>query len=310
VDQLQERYPKLFLLDEKDADATGKEAADALSKDPALQRVLDDRLASLGEGQEEILHLLAKNDETLQKIGKAIDRGFKESQQANQDSYARILAELQAIRVERPASNPATAPRLSLADISRQVQAYESDAMRWLESDPEISAERVRQARTLVTEGLERAPQNTELIDLFGYLEKIQAQVEFEFGNQPAAVRALGEAAKYFTQALQKDPEDVSAMNGMSNVYYYGGNLDRAALLGRAVFKQNDRYGAAASDLAQYLEEIISRDGSSTDLLKELRTVYQRLEKLMLDEPTLFAADRFAEVQQRMAELDQALKDS
>ncbi len=310
VDQLQERYPKLFLLDEKDADATGKEAADALSTDASLQRLINDRLSNLTEGQEEILHLLARNDETLQNIGKAVDRGFKESQQTNQDAYARILAELQAIRLERPVSNPVPAPQLSLAGISQHVQAYERDALRWLGSDPEISAERVRQARVLASEGLERAPQNVGMIDLFGYLEKIQAQVEFEFGNQPAAVRSLGKAAKYFTQALQQDPADVSAMNGMANVYYYGGELDRAVLLERAVFKQDAGYAAATSDLASFLEELIDRDGSTPDLLKELRTVYERLEKLMLDEPTLFAADRFAEVQQRVSELNQNLADS
>lgn len=265
-------------------------------------------MSSLRDGQEEILHLLAKNDETLQSIGTAIDRGFHEAQPGNQDRYSRILAELQAIRADRRISSPAPAPQLSSAEICRQVQAYETDAIRWLRSDPEISAERVRHARALANEGLERAPQKTDLIVICGYLEKIQAQVEFEFGNQPAAVHALGEAAKYFTKALQQDPDDVGAMNGMSNVYYYGGDLDRAALLGRAVFQRNDRYGPAASDLAQYLEEIIRRDGPAPDLLKELRTVYERLERLMPEEPDLFAADRFAAVQQRIAELNRILE--
>jgi hypothetical protein len=304
VDELQNRYPKLFLLDPKDADTIGKEAADALSGDAALQRILDQRLSSLSEGQEEILHLLAKNDATLQRIGDAIDRGFQEAKQTNQDDFARILAELQALRVERSAPAPMPVPQLSLEEICRQVQAYETDALRWMESDVEISAERVRQARALVTEGLERAPQHPDLLVLLGYVEKDQAQVDFAFGNQTAAVRSLGEAAKYFTRALQQRPDDVSAMNGMANVYYYSGDLDRAVLLERALFQRETAYGAATSDLASFLEEVIERDGSCPDLLKELRIVYQRLEKLMPDEPTLFAADRFAAVQQRIAELD------
>ena len=304
VDQLQKRYPKLFLIDDPESVAAGKKAAEEISEDPKLQQMLSDGLSKLQDGQQEILHLLARNDETLQTIGKAIDRGFEQAQRTTDESSTHILAELQEIRAEIHTTAAPAMPPLSLKETSRQVQAYENDALRWLRSDPEISAERSRQARVLLNEAYKRTPNNTEIIDLFGYLEKIDAQVNFEFDNQPAAVQCLAKAAQYFTRALQQDPGDVSAMNGMSNVYHYGGDLDRALVLGRAVFQREERYGAATYDLAIYLEDLIKRDGPNSERLNELRRVYERLQKLMIEDPNLFPASDLDSVQQRLAELN------
>lgn len=194
-------------------------------------------------GQEEILELLARHDDTLQGIGASIDRGFKQGGRAQPSyAYARIMGELQALRVEVASAKVAPqldVPQLSVNEIYQQANAYQQDAMKWISArNAKTASQRLAQGRELLMARLKREPNNTSLLVSLGYIEKAQAQVEFQQGNQERAVTVLGEAAKYFVKAVEHDPTNVSAINGMANVYLYACDYNRAIRLGKLVFEQ------------------------------------------------------------------------
>jgi tetratricopeptide (TPR) repeat protein len=308
IDALQKGYPKLFLLDDRNAADTGEKAAAELSNNPTLQKMLDDGLLALKEGQEEILHLLAKNDDTLQTIGKSIDRGFQDAQRNNDDANARVMAELRSIRQllqVRTASAPRAPTTLSPQEVDRRANGYQADAMQWINAgDADTASERLSQGRDLLRAALQMTPNNPRMLASLGFIEKSQAQVEFLKRHQEDAVTSLGEAAKYFTAALEQDPNEISALNGVANIYYYAGDYDRAINIGRLVVEREPTYGAALFDLSLALEGKMKAVGPQPALLEALRAVYQMLEQRMPLEPQTFPASYLAYVQQRLAEVN------
>ena len=307
VEELERRYPKLFLVGDREASASAEKAANELSQDLQLQKIVDDGLASLKQGQEEILRLLSKYDGTLQDIGQRVDRGFEEAERKNGDANALVLAELRAMRAEiHTAQSQATVlpPTVSLADIDRRGNGYQYDAIKWISAgDAESASERLNEGRDLLLSGLKRAPQSARLLASLGFIEKTQAQAEFLRGDQSAAVAALAQAGKYFTKALQQDPNEISALNGMANVFYYAGDFDRAISLGKLVFEKEPEYGAGALDLSLSLEGKFNESGPSPALLSQMTALYSHLEKLMPKDPISFPASYLAHVQQRLAYL-------
>src|SRR6516162_10195012 len=68
VDELQRRFPKLFLVGSDEAKAAATQAQSTLDNDPNLQKMLSDSFSKLEHGQDEILDLLARNSDTLKQI--------------------------------------------------------------------------------------------------------------------------------------------------------------------------------------------------------------------------------------------------
>jgi tetratricopeptide (TPR) repeat protein len=242
---------------------------------------------------------------------KSIDRGFEEARRNDDDANSRVLAELKAIRAEllevrSPAPVAvAPAPVLSLEEVDRRANGYQYDAMKWISArDADSASERLSQGRTLLLAALQQTPNNPRLLASLGYIEKSQAQVEFLKGQQETAVTRLGDAAKYFTKALEQDPNEVSALNGMANVFYYAGDFDRAINIGTLLAQKAPTYGAAMFDFSLALEGKMKATGPQPALLETLKAVYQLLLQLMPLEPQTFPANYLAYAQERLAEVN------
>jgi len=304
--ELESRFPALFLAPGPEAKKAASAAVDALGSDASLQKLLTDEFAKLGAGQDEILRVLAAQDETLRGIGAAVDKGF--SQQGGQ--MAAILAEIQELKLQLKVGQVHAGPadNLSIDEIYVQANAYQADAMKWISArDAKIASQRLSQGRELASAGLSRDPTSVKMLVTMGYIEKSQAQVAQESGTEDP-VTLLSEAAKYFAKALEGDPNDVNAMNGMANVYLYAKDYDRAIKLGQMVVKQEPSYGAAAFDLSLALEGKIQEVGPKPELITPLRAVYKLLEVLMPAQPQMFPATYLAYVQKRLAALEQLPK--
>ncbi|HVN00646.1 MAG TPA: hypothetical protein VMT68_10565, partial [Caulobacteraceae bacterium] len=127
VSELDRRFPALMLADKGAAAAAADKAADALDEDPSLQRTLADGLASLREGQAEILALLARNDVQLSTIGAAVDRTEGKTDEVLKALHGLVL-QVEAMRA--PAA--ATAPVLDPAEVFRALYEANLTAMNQL----------------------------------------------------------------------------------------------------------------------------------------------------------------------------------
>lgn len=276
-------------------------AVETLSSDPGLQKSIEAEFAKLGAGQDEILRVLAAQDETLRGIGAAVDKGFSEQ---NQQMEA-ILADLRdlKLKVSLEAPRADAAANLSIDEIFLQSNAYQQDAMKWISGgELDIASQRLQQGRELALNGLRREPNSAKMLVTLGYIEKSQAQV-IRAGAPGDPVERLSEAAKFFVKALEADSEDVNAMNGIANVYLFSKDYDRAVKMGLLVVQKQPAYGAAAWDLSMALEGKIQQEGVSSEWVPVLRSVYKLLETLMPLQPEMFPASYLAYVQQRMAAL-------
>lgn len=304
VDALQKRYPKLFLAGTDEAKKAAEAASNDLSNDAGLQKMLSDSFSKLEEGQAEILDVLSRNSETLKQIGESIDRGFKEAEEKNAGWRDAIMQQLQQLQIKIAAANaPAAppAPGLSTQQIFYQANIYQQQAMNYLASrDVDSATESLNQARTLAEQGLMQDPGNADMLATLGYIEKSQAQVCSDKGNADAASIFLDEAAKYFTHALQRDPANVSALNGMANVYAFTHDYDRAIKLGRTLFESAPDYSFATFDLTLVLEEKIKEPNPDPALIELLRSAYERLVEQIPQNPG-FPPNYLPYVQERLA---------
>jgi tetratricopeptide (TPR) repeat protein len=315
VEELERQFPKMFLLEEE-----AEKAVKALSVDVKLQEMLSDGLSKLETGQDQILAAIARQEDTLQEIGDRVDRGVEKVRgqihqvgEQNQAAFNQVLQEVQAMKVEvlsvrellgGGAAPPPEQPELSIDEIFSQANAYQTDAMKWIAArDAKTASQRLAQGRDLVEAGLNRDPDNSRLLTILGYIEKSQAQVSQMEGDIDMSVTILAEAAKYFTQALKKDP-NISAINGLANIYYFAQDYDRAIQIGLLVVNQYPTYGAAVSDLSLALEGKLREVGPDPALVKFLKSVYRHLENLMPQQPQTFPASYLAYVQKRLAALD------
>jgi tetratricopeptide (TPR) repeat protein len=313
VEELQKQYPKLFLLDDKEAAATAEKAANALATNPALQKMLEDGMESLQEGQQEILDLLARYDNILRDLAESVDRGFQEAQQLQKDNYASVMAEVRRLggRLAQPAAMPTATMVLSPEEADRRGNALQADAMNWIAAgDPDAASERLAQGRGVLLASLQGAPDDPRLLASLGYIEKSQAQVEFLKRHQETAVMRLSDAAKYFTRALNADPNEVSALNGIANIYYFAGDYDRAINIGRLVVEKEPGYLAGLFDFSLALDAKMNAVGPRTDLLQVLKAVYEMLLQVMPLEPQRFSAEHVQYVQRKLAEVDKLTAES
>lgn len=306
VEELEKRFPKLFLVPEE-----AQKAVEALSTDNVLQELLQSGFAKLESGQEEILAALVRQNVTVIQIGAAIDSGFR----AAGDAFGNISHELSAIKLEiamlrdtprKAAQVPPAVSGLSIAEIYSQATACQWDAMKWVEARrPNIAAQRLTEARALLEAGLQRQLGNTNFWVAFGFVEKTQAQVAQLLSDHEGYVSSLAEATKYFAGALRHDPKNVGALNGMANIYAFNGDYDRAIELGTLAVRSDPNYGAAAWDLALSLEGKIKEAGPSPAIIGHLKSVYLHLEVLIPAQPEAFTATNLSYVQRHLSALEE-----
>ncbi len=299
VEELEHRFPKLFLVPEET-----EKASEALSEDVALQEMLQKGFAQLESGQEEILAALARQNEVLVAIGEAVNRGFQEGGQKIDNSFENIRQQLEEIRFLIAPVSKVTTPfqsGLSISEINERVYAFQSDAMKWVEAGhADIASQRLAEARILFEDGLKRDPHNTYLLVACGYIEKTQAQVGQLQGDHEMYVNSLAEAAKYFAQVLSINAKDIGALNGMANIYLFDKDYDRAIQLSTLAVHCAPNYGAASWDLAIALENKLAEAGPEPELIDRLKTVYRRIEFMMPQQPEAFTASNLAHVQKRL----------
>ncbi len=305
IDELQHRFPKLFLVTEE-----AEKAAASLSSDKALQAMLNQGFTRLESGQSVILALLAQQNETLQGIGTSIDDGFRAAGQQLDTAFDNIATKLAQLELKleilsvpsKIGSEPATvATGSSLHQIDAQINAYQADAMRWVVAgEASTASERLAKGRTLLEPALKRYPENTQLLVSLGYIEKTQAQVAELQGDYESYVASLEKAAICFATVLKTDPTNVGALNGMANMYSFHRDYDRAIELGTLAVKSAPRYGAAFWDLALSLEGKLQEGGRKTSLINQLKVVYRQLETLMPQQPEAFTASDLAYVHKRL----------
>ena len=308
--ELERRYPKLFLKDGPADEAKAAEAA--VDHDAVLQGLLDKSLVELSqlkEGQSAILKLLARYDNTLQTIGNSIDAGFREAEQKNEDNLQTVLGALQGLklevsRIEKHDEGTSSASSMTIAEICREGDSLQYDAVRWLQvDDTGTASQRLARGRELVLAGLQREPNNSNLLTSIGFIEKRQAHVSEKLGKNADAVGQLAQAANYFARALKADPSNISALNGIANVYLLAHDYDRAIRLGMTIFERQPDYGAAVWDLTLAIEGKLSEVGLNPPLVKALLSIYRYLESEMPKQPQVFTAEFLANVQQRIRDL-------
>jgi len=309
LDELQKRYPALFLLPGPDSKKAAENALHDLNTDPALGKQLEtlsQQIESLGLKQDTILKSVMEQNDTLRGIGAVIKR-VAESQALLAESLRSGIQNLE-LRLDDLHAQAAQAPaepekQLSLREIYRRANGYQSEAMRYLDAgDVATAAERVKDGKALALSGFRRQPGDAGMLVTLGYLEKTNAQISWQTGGGDAAGQ-LGAASRYFAKALEADPEDVGAMNGLADTYIFARDYDRAIELGEWVLAKEPQYGAAAWDLAIALEGKIAEAGHDPKYLAKLESTYERLKALIPTQPLQFGPDQLAYVEQRLQEL-------
>lgn len=324
VDELKSKYPKLFPDDGEGLFSTDEQAekvAEALSKNIEFQNMLDKEFENLKEGQEEITKLLIQQGETLQDINKFLDK----TSQTSSESLERMKnIEIRLDQVYKAILQPKATKELTIDEIENEVSNLQYDALRWISVEQNNTAKRcLDEAREIIADGFIQEPLNPDLIALRGYIEKTQSQINNCEGNYETAISDFDEATKYFDAALKLDPTNISALNGMVDVYIYLKDYDRAIKLGKTITKENPDYGAAYWDLMIAIEAKMEHDNilqalqndariSKKDLLllQELKTTYQILEKLMKnpEQSMVFSTTDQNHVHQKLKILGQKLK--
>jgi tetratricopeptide (TPR) repeat protein len=97
-------------------------------------------------------------------------------------------------------------------------------------------------------------PLDTQSLAVRGYIAKTLAQVAQARGNQAKERAYYHEAARFFEHVVQLEPDNASAHNGLGNVAYAMGDLDRAIAACTRAVELEPTYGWAHQDLAIALE--------------------------------------------------------
>ena len=306
IKELERRYPKLLLVPEEMA-----QAEHDLDTDASLNTLVEQHMLAIETGQKEILNVLFRNDDTLASYKELFLRAFEEADNRAEARQSILIDEIRSIKTvvqasgqSRPLGNiPTIEPKPSLAELYDQANSYQYDAMTWITANrPAVAAERLSVARALTLLGIAREGEHAELMITMGFIEKSQAQVCVAENNLSDATHYMAEAASYFTEALKLRPQDLSALNGMANVYAEGGDFDTAIEMGRAIMQADPNYGAAIWDLGLSLENkldlLTSENKYDPDLLKSAIEVDEHLKVIMPQQPSAF----------RSSDLDHVLK--
>lgn len=309
VDELEHRFPKMFLLPKE-----AEKAVKTLSSDKAFEEMISNGFISLENGQLEILAFLTQQNEIIAEIGKDVDAGFDlldkktDNLQVSIDFLTGKLIELTS-RFDDLVPPKAAKPTVfthSIAPGHIYDQAFtcQADAQRYVESgDAGEASERLAEGRILVETGLQDFPDNTSLLVALGYIEKTQAQAALLQSNFEHYVYYLEKAAKCFAAALSSDPDNAGALNGMANVYFYHHDYNRAIKFGTLAIDRDPEYGAAYWDLALSLESRLKDSGPDLPTTNKLKVTYRQLEVLISKQKQVFTTDDLAYVRNRMKAL-------
>ena len=313
LEELEKRYPKLFLKSEEAA-----KAAKDLSEDKALQELVQSGFGGLQRGQEQILATLVRQDKTVKEVGNAITIALGAADKKTDEDHANILNKLESISLELAKFRPdhvKSAPSLrsvstlSIDEIVGRANRYQYEAMASVVArEPHQAALRLSEARSLLRDGLQREPNNLGLLVVSGFVEKTQAQVAQLKSDYEEYVTSIAEATTYFAQALHLNPKDVSALNGMANIYSFHGMYDKAIELGTLATQIEPNYAAAFWDLALSLEAKMKAEGPQPGLVRQLKSVYVHLEPLMRTQPDVFSPGELAYVRERLSTLKKSTK--
>jgi len=309
VDELEHRFPKMFLLPEE-----AEKAVKTLSSDKAFEELISNGFISLENGQLEILAFLAQQNEILARIGKDVDDGINlldkktGNLQASLDFITGKLTELtsrfDALVPPKVAKSPVFTHGVSPGHIYTQAFTCLADAQSCVESGDAVAAsEHLAEGRILVEAGLQDFPESTSLLVALGYIEKTQAQAALLQNNFEHYVYSLEKAAKCFAAALSSDPDNAGALNGMANVYFYHHDYDRAIKLGTLAIDRDPEYGAAYWDLALSLETRLKDSGPDLPAANKLKATYRQLEVLITQQKQIFTTNDLAYVRNRMKAL-------
>jgi hypothetical protein len=300
--ELEKRYPALFLAPGPDAAKAAEKAVEALSTDPSLQKDLDERFDELDRNMRDVLKSLAGMDATLQGVGAAVDNVARVQGDQNRQIEA-LRIEIQQLSLSLKPVHADPVNDLSIAEIYEQANGYQYDAMRWLDAGNAAAAERrIKDARKLGQAGLNREPRNPTMLVTMGYIEKTEAQIAWE-SAQGDAIPHLRAASTCFGEAFTANPDDVGAMNGLVDVFLFVKDYDRAITLGMLVVQKEPTYGAGALDLSIALEGKIETD-PQPGYIAALIAVYKLLETLIPQQPAVFDANHLVYVQTRLEELE------
>jgi hypothetical protein len=295
--ELDRRFPNLMLAKTEEAFEAASKAADSLDNDARLQDLLDKGFSGLDIQQKEVFALLARFDDKLEQIGGSIDRGFE----ATKQSYEAIADQLRKLdlRLDFAGEQRDAAAGLSIDEIFDEAIGCQSDAIHQANAENYAVAERrVARGRELLEAGLRRAPNEMRLLNVLGFIEKTQAQID-ELTDPDKAAAATSKAAEYFAQVLAAEPDNAAALNGMVNVYLLTKDYDRACKLGETVFTTAPHYGAAIGDFALALEGLMEERGEDICGLEKLDNVYQHLLTLLRRPEQHFDAVQLAYFEER-----------
>ncbi|MBN1660287.1 MAG: CHAT domain-containing protein [Anaerolineae bacterium] len=190
-----------------------------------------------------------------------------------------------------------------------------SDAFEWVAWIEQILAIAARQrqaydeARNRLDAAREAAehadPLDLNTLALRGYIAKMLAELAEIRNDSPERERMYLEAARFFDHVVRLDPDHASAHNGLGNVLYARGEIDRAIDAYRRAVELQPTYAAAHHDLAAAYQAKMAQDPPNAaswcrQALAEWRQVYE-LAPLDLT----FSADDLLIIGQRIAWLRQ-----
>ncbi len=311
IEELERRYPGLMLVPEK-----MEEAEQDLNTDATLEAIVQEHLATIESGQKEILAVLFRNEETLSSYRTLFFNAFAEADKRAEARHKILVNEIRNVKTgieadiremgQKPAVLIEPSPSPTLSGLYEQANGYQHDAITWLTARrPSAAAERLSIARSLATGGMNKLGQTPELLATMGYIEKTQAQVCFAENNIDGATQYLADAARYFNEALKLKPEDLGSLNGIANIYQFGGDYDAAIEIGRTIKTVDASYGAAVWDLGLALEKKLKTfetiDSQVMQLISEAIDVDESLLKIMPQQPSSFRSSDLSYVQNRLA---------
>lgn len=298
VEELENRFPKLFLVPDE-----AEKAIDLMASDSGLQQELvsefDQKFTALTTGQQDILAFLTGLEETIIDTANTVRRIDERTGQIDFRSLAVKVDEMHAAITQ-----PIPEVRLSVQEIKEEGQALQADAMRWIDNrSPRTALIRIEEAKKLVAEGIRQSPNDAYLYSLRGYLEKTQSQAHSLEGRHQDAVVDITNAARFFSAALKIDPSDVSALNGMQNVFLFSRKFDEAIALGRIVVQVSPTWGSGVWDFSIALEQKMALDGETPALREELTGAYEQLLPIMSRPGSGYSSSHLSHVQNRLREL-------
>jgi tetratricopeptide (TPR) repeat protein len=144
-------------------------------------------------------------------------------------------------------------------------------------------------------------PLDPEALALRGYISKTLAQIAEARQRRAERKKYYQEAARLFEHAVQLDPDNASAHNGLGNVQHALGDLDTAISAYRQAIQLVPGYTAAHHDLALAYEDKMRADPANAEAwCREALQAWQQVYQLAPDDPD-FSADYILTIGQHIS---------